>query len=79
MLKRRKGDLATIATHAKLGIAEGRFGKPFSYPMKGITIRAQNIHIPKVLNIPSRVKWMACNRERSRPWILIIKLVIDID
>jgi hypothetical protein len=65
VLKRRKGDLATIATHAKLGIAEGRMGKSLSYPMKGITVRAQNIHVPKAVNIPSRIKRVACNRERS--------------
>jgi hypothetical protein len=55
-LKLRKGDFALITAHAKLGIVDGRGGESFSFPMKGVTKRAFNVHLPKAVNLPSRIK-----------------------
>ena len=55
-LKIRKGDLALIAAHAKKGIINGRGSEGFSFPMKGMAKRTLNIHLPKAVNLPSRIK-----------------------
>ena len=70
-MKRRKGDLATEATHAKAGMKAGGLGEALIHPMKSHTIWAYNIQASKTVNSPSRIKKrMACNRKnrlRERP------------
>jgi len=56
MVKLRKGDFALIAAHAKLLVVNGRGGKGFSFPIKSMTKRALDVHFPKVMNFPSRIK-----------------------
>ena len=60
-LKWGEGDLALITAHAKLGVDNGGAGKRLSLPMKGMAKRTLNIHFPKTLDLPSRVKWLASN------------------
>ena len=67
-LKVRKGYFALIATHAKKGIVDCRRGKGFSFPIKGMAKRTQNVHCPKIINLPSRIKRKMCNREMQR-WL----------
>jgi hypothetical protein len=50
-----------IATHAKLGIDVRRVRKGLSSPMKGMARRTLNIHLAKVMNLPSRIKGKASN------------------
>jgi len=60
-LKSGKGDLALIATHAKLGIDIRRVRKGLSCPMKGMARRTLNVHLTKIMDLPSRVKGKASN------------------
>jgi len=45
-----------IAAHAKKRIVDSRGSKGFSFPIKGMARRTLNIHIPKAVNLPSRIK-----------------------
>ena len=65
MLEGGERDLALIATHAKLGVEHGRLGKALIQPMQGTTIWAANIKVAKVVNLPSRIKGTACQRNLS--------------
>ncbi len=60
-LKSGKGDLALIATHAKLGIDIRRVRKGLSCPMKGMARRTLNIHLTKIMDLPSRIKGKVSN------------------
>ena len=60
-VKLRKGDFALIAAHAKLLIVDGRGGEGFGFPMKSVTKRAFNVHLPKAMNLPGRIKGTTCN------------------
>jgi len=62
-LKFRKRDLALIAAYAKPGIDNGRVGKGFSSPMKGMARRTLNVHLSQAMNLLSRIKKMMCNGE----------------
>jgi hypothetical protein len=61
-LKLRKGDFALIAAHAKLRIVDGRGGEGFSFPMKGMTKGALNVHLSKTVNLPIRIKRLTRNK-----------------
>src|SRR6201984_430312 len=61
VLKSRKGYFALIAAHAKLGIVGRRVNEFFSLPMKGMAKRALNVHLPKAVNLPSRIKRQTCS------------------
>jgi len=61
-LKIRERDFALIATHAKLGINVRGMRKGFSPPMKGMARGALNVHLFKAMNVPSRIKGLASNR-----------------
>jgi hypothetical protein len=50
-----------IAAHAKLLIVNGRGGEGFGFPMKSVTKRAFNVHLPKAMNLPGRIKGTTCN------------------
>ena len=56
VMKSRKGDFALIATHAKLGIVDCRGSKGFGSLMKGMARWTLNIHLSKVMKLPSRIK-----------------------
>ena len=56
VVKWGKVNLALIATHAKSGVVDCRVGKGFSSPMKGMARRTLNVHLPKGVNLPSRIK-----------------------
>ena len=60
-LKWGEGDLALITAHAKLGVDDGGAGKGLSLPMKGMAKRTLNVHLPKTMELPSRVKWLVSN------------------
>ena len=59
-----EGDLALITAHAKLGVNNKGAGKGLSLPMNGMAKRALKIHLPKTLNLSSKVKWPASNGNR---------------
>jgi hypothetical protein len=61
VIKRRKGDFALKAAHAKLDIVNCRRSEGFSFPMKGMAKRTFNVHSSKGMNLPSRIKGTACN------------------
>jgi len=63
-LKGGKGDLATVAAHAKLGVMHRRICKMLIKPMKSFAMRTQNVQLSKVMNPPSGTKWLACKRKR---------------
>ena len=63
LLKRRKNDLALIATHAKLVVVDGGVRKSFCFPMKGVTGRTLDIHPSKAVNLPSRIKGTVSDRK----------------
>jgi hypothetical protein len=63
VMKLRKGYFALIAAHAKKRIVDCRGCEGFSFPMKGMARRTLNVHIFKSVNLPSRIKGEACNRE----------------
>ena len=67
-LKWGEGNFALIAAHPKLGIVNGGVGKGFSAPMKGMAKGTLNGHIPKTMDLPSRVKRLASNGNRL--WLL---------
>jgi hypothetical protein len=56
MMKFRKGDFALIAAHAKKRIVDCRGSEGFIFPMKGMARRTLNVHLPKGMNLPSRIK-----------------------
>jgi hypothetical protein len=62
-MKFRKGYFALIAAHAKKRIIDCRGCEGFSFPMKGMAKRTFNVHISKVVNLPSRIKGQTCNRK----------------
>ena len=68
--KKGENDFALITTHAKLGIINGGGSKGLSFPMKGVTERAFNVHPSKAVNLPCRVKVSASN------WLLQINNMI---
>src|SRR5260370_41469863 len=55
-LKSGKGDLALIATHAKLGIYIRRGRKSLSCSMKGMGRRANEIHLTNIKESPTKIK-----------------------
>jgi hypothetical protein len=63
LLKRRKNDLALIATHAKLEVVDGGVRKSFCFPMKGVTERTLDMHPSKAMNLPSRIKGTVSDRK----------------
>ncbi len=65
LLKGRKGDLALITTHPKLGINIRGLRKGLSFPMKGMARMTLNVHLTKVMNLPIRIKGLASNGQWS--------------
>ena len=66
MVNRRKGNLATEATHAKDRKEEGRLGKVLIKPMQSITIGALYTEGSKAMHLPSEIKRMTCNGNRLK-------------
>jgi hypothetical protein len=64
-LNGREGDLSLIAAHPKPGIEKGGAGPALIQPMKSPTMRAANIERSKVMNLPSRIKGLACQRKNE--------------
>ena len=56
-------NFALIIAYAKPRIYFGGVGEALIQPKKGIVESALNIHCFKVINNPSRTKWMACKRD----------------
>jgi hypothetical protein len=63
VMKIRKGYFALIAAHANKRIVDCRGSEGFSFPVKGMARRTLNVHLPKAMNLPSRIKRKTCIRE----------------
>jgi hypothetical protein len=61
-LKIRKRDFALIATHVKLKIVDSGVSKGFSSLMKSMAKKTLNVHLFKVVDLPSRIRRTASNR-----------------
>ena len=68
VIKMRKGYFALKAAHAKLGIIDCGMSKGFSFPMKGMAKRTLNVHSPKSMNLPCRIKGTACKGNVQNWW-----------
>jgi hypothetical protein len=62
VLKRWEGDCPLIAAHAKLGVKVGGVRKSFNSPVQSMARGTLNIHLPKAVDHPVRIKRLARNR-----------------
>jgi len=72
-IKGGNGDFPLIAAHAKLDISIGGVRETLCFPIKGMTLRAFNIHLIETMNLPRWIKGATSNREMKDNGILIIE------
>ena len=70
-LKRRNGDFALIAAHPKLRIGNRGVKKGLSSPMQSMAKGALNVHLPKAVSHPGRIKGLAGNRKLEVIYYLV--------
>jgi hypothetical protein len=66
VLKRWEGDFPLIAAHAKYGMKVGGVRKSFNSPVQSMAKGTQNVHLPKAVDHPGRIKRLASKRKSQR-------------